>query len=451
MSTEVLFIDDEAAIRQAVRQWLELSGVSVRVCAGVAEALPLLGRDFSGVLVSDVRMPGCDGLQLLERLADIDRELPLILVTGHGDVSMAVQAMQRGAYDFIEKPFSPERLLDSVRRALDTRRLVMENRQLRAQVARKGQLDSLLLGASPAMVQLRQQVLELAGAPVNVLIRGETGSGKELVARSLHDFSPRAGREFVALNCAAIPESIFESELFGHESGAFTGAQGKRIGRIEHADGGSLFLDEIESMPLAQQVKLLRVIQEQSLERLGSNRSIRVDVRVISAAKPDLHDEVRAGRFREDLLYRLNVAEIEVPPLRARREDIPLLFDHYTRQAAERHGRAAPPLQPADMARLLAHDWPGNVRELINAAERHVLGLASPGLARVPVSQSLAAQMEAFEAQCLHQALQRCQGNIAEVMALLQLPRRTLNEKMQRHGLQRSRYLPAGVSDSEPE
>lgn len=451
MSTEVLFIDDEAAIRQAVRQWLELSGVSVRVCAGVAEALPLLGRDFSGVLVSDVRMPGCDGLQLLERLADIDRELPLILVTGHGDVNMAVQAMQRGAYDFIEKPFSPERLLDSVRRALDTRRLVMENRQLRAQVARKGQLDSLLLGASPAMVQLRQQVLELAGAPVNVLIRGETGSGKELVARSLHDFSSRAGREFVALNCAAIPESIFESELFGHESGAFTGAQGKRIGRIEHADGGSLFLDEIESMPLAQQVKLLRVIQEQSLERLGSNRSIRVDVRVISAAKPDLHDEVRAGRFREDLLYRLNVAEIEVPPLRARREDIPLLFDHYTRQAAERHGRDAPPLQPADMARLLAHDWPGNVRELINAAERHVLGLASPGLARVPVSQSLAAQMEAFEAQCLHQALQRCQGNIAEVMALLQLPRRTLNEKMQRHGLQRSRYLPAGVSDSEPE
>jgi len=449
MNEQVLFIDDEAAIRQAVRQWLELSGIPVRVCASVAEALPLLGKDFAGVVVSDVRMPGSDGLQLLTRLADIDRELPLILVTGHGDVAMAVQAMQQGAYDFIEKPFSPERLLDSVRRALDKRRLVMENRQLRTQAAHSRRIESQLLGASPAMVRLRQQVLELAGTSVNVLIRGDTGSGKEVVARCLHDFSPRAGREFVALNCAAIPESIFESELFGHESGAFTGAQGKRIGRIEHADGGSLFLDEIESMPLAQQVKLLRVIQEQSLERLGSNRSIQVDVRVISAAKPDLHEEVRAGRFREDLLYRLNVAEIAVPALRERREDIPMLFEHYTRQAAERHGREVPPLLPSDMARLLAHDWPGNVRELINAAERHVLGLGGQNLAPAPSGQSLAAQMEAFEAQCLHQALLRCQGNITEVMALLQLPRRTLNEKMQRHGLQRSRYLPAGAVEDE--
>jgi two-component system, NtrC family, C4-dicarboxylate transport response regulator DctD len=300
------------------------------------------------------------------------------------------------------------------------------------------------------METLRRQILELAGTSVNILLRGDTGSGKERVARCLHDFSSRASKPFVALNCAAIPEHLFESELFGHESGAFTGAQSKRIGRIEHADGGTLFLDEVESLPLAQQVKLLRVLQEKTLERLGSNRSIQVDLRVISAVKPDLLDEVKAGRFREDLYYRLNVATLRIPPLRERREDIPLLFEHFANQAAQRHGRDTPSLAPSELTRLLAHDWPGNVRELINAAERHALGLggATDAADDFPV-QSLAEQMEAFEAQCLHRALQHCQGNITEVMALLQLPRRTLNEKMQRHGLQRSSYRPAGSSDEE--
>ncbi|HAQ86966.1 MAG TPA: DNA-binding response regulator, partial [Pseudomonas sp.] len=333
----------------------------------------------------------------------------------------------------------------------DKRRLVCENRQLREQFTRKGRIESMLLGVSRTMENLRRQVLELAGTDVNVLIRGDTGSGKEQVARCLHDFSPRARNPFVALNCAAIPETIFESELFGHESGAFTGAQGKRIGRIEHAHGGTLFLDEIESMPLAQQVKLLRVLQEKTLERLGSNRSIEVDLRVISAAKPDLLEEVRGGRFREDLLYRLNVAELHIPPLRDRREDIPLLFDHFATQAAQRHGRDPLPASPAELAQLLSHDWPGNVRELINAAERHALGLTPPAPATAPTAvagTSLADQMEAFEAQCLHSALQQHKGNISEVMAQLQLPRRTLNEKMQRHGLSRSDYLPADSHDS---
>jgi two-component system C4-dicarboxylate transport response regulator DctD len=389
-------------------------------------------------------MPGTDGLQLLDKLLQIDSDLPVILVTGHGDVPMAVQALRQGAYDFIEKPFTPERLLDSVRRALDKRRLVCENRQLRQQVADKGRIESQLIGISRPMENLRRQILELAGTSVNVLIRGETGSGKERVARSLHDFSPRASRAFAALNCAAIPETIFESELFGHESGAFTGAQARRIGRIEHADGGTLFLDEVESMPLAQQVKLLRVLQEKTLERLGSNKSIQVDLRVISAAKPDLLDEVKAGRFREDLVYRLNVATLHIPPLRERREDIPLLFEHFAHEAAQRHGREAPPLAPSELARLLGHDWPGNVRELINAAERHALGLSSPPPAERFAAQALAQQMEAFEAQCLHNALLQCQGNIAAVMEMLQLPRRTLNEKMQRHGLARGDYLPGG-------
>jgi len=447
MSGQVIVVDDEAAIREAAQQWLELSGFSVQVCSNAAQALALINVDFAGVLISDVRMPGTDGLQLLAKVVECDRDLPVIMITGHGDVPMAVQAIQLGAYDFIEKPFTPDRLLDVVRRALEKRRLVCENRILRQQFGMKDGIAAQLLGVSRPMERLRRQILDLAGTSVNVLIRGETGSGKERVARCLHDFSERADKPFVALNCAAIPEHLFESELFGHESGAFTGAQSKRIGRIEHADGGTLFLDEVESLPLAQQVKLLRVLQEKTLERLGSNRSIRVDLRVISAVKPDLLDEVRAGRFREDLLYRLNVATLQIPALRERREDISLLFEHFAEEAAQRHGRSLEPLTPAELANLLGHDWPGNVRELINAAERHALGLS--GSTQEDVEQSLAQQMEAFEAQCLHNALLRCRGSILQTMELLQLPRRTLNEKMQRHGLQRSTYRPAGSSDED--
>jgi len=442
MKPQVIFVDDETAIREAVREWLELSGFGVQLCASAAECLALLDAEFPGVLISDLRMPGMDGLALLERVQALDRELPVLLVTGHGDVPLAVQAMRQGAYDFIEKPFGPDQLLGSLARALDKRRLVQENRRLRQQWEHKTLIDSRLLGFSQAMQTLRRQVLELAQTPVNVLLRGETGSGKELVARCLHDFGPRAGKPFVALNCAAIPEQLFESELFGHESGAFTGAQGRRIGKLEHADGGSLFFDEIESMPLAQQVKLLRVLQEQRLERLGSNQSIAVDLRVIAATKPDLFDEVRAGRFREDLVYRLNVAELRLPPLRERREDVPLLFEHFAQAAATRLGREVAPLSPGELARLLAHDWPGNVRELANAAERHVLGLGAPPADAASAQEpSLAEHLEAYEAQCLRQALARCQGDIKAVMALLQLPRRTLNEKMQRHGLARGEFL----------
>ena len=441
MSQTILFVDDEAAIRDAVQQWLQLSGFDVRLCSSADDCLKSVARELPSVVISDVRMPGTDGLALLERLQQLDRDLPVIMVTGHGDVPMAVQAMRQGAYDFIEKPFTPERLLDSLRRALEKRRLVQENRQLREQAALKDQIESRLLGVSRPMETLRRQIMALAGTPVNVLIRGETGSGKELVARCLHDFGPRAGKPFVALNCAAIPEQLFETELFGHESGAFTGAQGKRIGKLEHSNGGSLFLDEIESMPLAQQVKLLRVLQEQQLERLGSNQSIKVDLRVIAATKPDLLEEARAGRFREDLVYRLNVAELRLPPLRERREDIPLLFEHYALLASEKFAREAEPLSATELARLLAHDWPGNVRELANAAERHVLGLDRAEHPIEPAGNGLFERMEAYEAQCIRQALAQCKGDIKAVMELLGLPRRTLNEKMQRHGLSRGDYL----------
>ncbi|WP_258910939.1 sigma-54-dependent transcriptional regulator [Pseudomonas putida] len=441
MLNSVIVVDDEASIRSAVEQWLSLSGFSVQLFARAEECLAHLPQHFPGVIISDVRMPGMDGLQLLERLQADDPDLPVILLTGHGDVPMAVEAMRSGAYDFLEKPFTPQHLLGSLRRALEKRQLVLENRRLHEQADLKSRLEGTLLGMSQGLQQLRRQVLELASLPVNVLIRGETGSGKERVARCLHDFGPRAGKPFVALNCAAIPESLFEAELFGHESGAFTGAQGKRIGKLEYANGGTVFLDEIESMPLAQQAKLLRVIQEQKLERLGANQSISVDLRVIAATKPDLLEEARAGRFREDLAYRLNVAELRLAPLRERREDIPLLFEHFARAAGEKLGRAAPLLSGVQLAQLLSHDWPGNVRELANAAERHALGLSSPNIEVAPAGQSLGEQMEAFEAQCLRAALRQHGGEIKSVMEALQLPRRTLNEKMQRHGLVREDFV----------
>ena len=438
MSQTILFVDDEAAIREAVQQWLQLSGFDVRLCSSADECLKSVARELPDVIISDVRMPGTDGLALLERLQQLDRDLPVIMVTGHGDVPMAVQAMRQGAYDFIEKPFTPERLLDSLRRALEKRRLVQENRQLREQAALKDQIESRLLGVSRPMETLRRQIMALAGTPVNVLIRGETGSGKELVARCLHEFGPRAGKPFVALNCAAIPEQLFETELFGHESGAFTGAQGKRIGKLEHANGGSLFLDEIESMPLAQQVKLLRVLQEQQLERLGSNQSIKVDLRVIAATKPDLLEEARAGRFREDLVYRLNVAELRLPPLRERDGDLPLLVQHFV----EKLGGGRAYTVKTDVLEVMAgYSWPGNVRELANAAERHVLGLDRDEAPVEPAGNGLFERMEAYEAQCIRQALAQCKGDIKAVMELLGLPRRTLNEKMQRHGLSRGDYL----------
>jgi two-component system C4-dicarboxylate transport response regulator DctD len=441
MLNSVIVVDDEAPIREAIQQWLSLSGFTVQTFSRGEECLAHLPEHFPGVVLTDVRMPGMSGLELLAQLQARDKDLPVILLTGHGDVPMAVQAMRDGAYDFLEKPFSPETLISNLRRAMEKRQLVLENRRLHEQADARTRLDAILLGVSPSLQTLRRQVLDLSQMPVNVIIRGETGSGKELVARCLHDFGPRADKPFVALNCAAIPEHLFEAELFGHESGAFTGAQGKRVGRLEYADGGTVFLDEIESMPLAQQAKLLRVLQDKRLDRLGSNQSIEVDLRIIAATKPDLLEEARAGRFREDLAYRLNVAELRLPPLRERREDIVMLFSHFARAAAERMGREPPTLSAAQLSALLSHDWPGNVRELANAAEREILGLNPAQADSAAPGQSLAAQQEAFEAQCLRAALSRHKGDIKAVLNELQLPRRTLNEKMQRHGLMREMFL----------
>ena len=452
LATPVLFIDDELAMRVSVTQWLQLAGFAAQGFETPQPALDQLSPDFPGVLVTDVRMPRMDGMAVLERALERDADLPVILVTGHGDVALAVEAMRRGAYDFIEKPFEPDNLVAVIRRAAEKRRLVLENRGLRRRAAGDG-IETRLIGTSPAIAELRRDLMDLAATSASVLIHGETGTGKELVARCLHDFGAR-GRKgaFVAVNCGAIPDSMAESELFGHEPGAFTGATQRRAGKLEHSSGGTLFLDEIESMPMAIQVKLLRALQERTIERLGSNKQVPVDLRLVAATKIDLLDLSEDGRFRADLYYRLNVAELHIPPLRARAEDIPLLFDYFTAEFATRHNREPRPLEPADLDALLAHDWPGNVRELRNLAERHVLSVGRSSVAgllrRRPVGgeaavpRSLGDQVDAFEKRAIEQALERCKGDIKAVMDLLDIPRRTLNEKMARHGLDRSRFLP---------
>ena len=428
----VFFVEDDAAVRKGCEQALALADIPVRGFADGEAMLAALAGTGPALVVSDVRLPGKDGLTLLRELRQYDRELPVLLITGHGDVAMAVEAMREGAYDFIEKPFPSERLVAAVRSALEKRALILENRQLKE---RLGDGVTRIIGQSPAMQHIRQLVATLAPTGVDILLNGETGSGKEVVARAIHEASGRRGA-FVAINCGALPETVFESELFGHEAGAFTGAGKRRIGRIEHANGGTLFLDEIESMPLNLQVKLLRVLQERSVERLGSNTAIPVDCRLVAASKSDLKTASAAGQFRADLYYRLNVVSIDLPPLRQRREDIPLLMAQFLQEAASRYQRPLAAWTPADLARWTAHDWPGNVRELKNVADRWALGLPDT-LAPVLASGALAlsAQVDAAERQIIESALRRCDGNVAQAAELLQTPKKTLYDKLTRHGL----------------
>jgi two-component system C4-dicarboxylate transport response regulator DctD len=437
----VLFVDDEASMRQAVTQWLELAGFELMAHANATSVLGKLSTDFPGVLVTDLKMEGIDGLELLRRAQQVDPELPVVVITGHGDVQTAVEAMRLGAYDFIEKPFAPERLLEIVRRAGETRQLVIENRRLRRAVNEQT-LASRIIGTSRVAESLRSAVAELAGTNVSVILSGETGTGKDLIARCLHDFGRRHKGNYVAVNCAAIPDTMVESEFFGHEAGAFTSAVKARPGKLEHASGGTLFLDEIDSMPLATQGKLLRVLQERSVERLGSNQSTTVDLRPIAASKIDLRKASDEGRFRSDLYYRLSVVELVVPPLRERKEDIPLLFTYFASSAAEAHRRELRPVSAATMGMLMAQNWPGNVRELRNAAERHALGLG--GFSAQPAGEtklSLAEQVDAFERALIERSLAEAGGRISSVMERLDVPRRTLSEKMTRFGLDRQRYV----------
>ncbi|WP_027908481.1 sigma-54 dependent transcriptional regulator [Pseudomonas sp. URMO17WK12:I4] len=434
----VLIVEDDPHVLLGCQQALALEDIPCEGVGSAEDALQRIGADFPGIVISDIRLPGMDGLQLLGELKRRDPSLPVVLITGHGDIGMAVGAMRDGAYDFMEKPFSPERLVDVARRALEQRSLAREVSSLRRQLAGKQALEQRLIGRSPAMQQLRELIANVADTSANVLIEGETGTGKELVARCLHDFSRRQSKAFVALNCGGLPENLFESEIFGHEAHAFTGAGKRRIGKIEHANGGSLFLDEIESMPLNLQIKLLRVLQEHSLERLGSNQPIDVDCRVIAATKADLDEAGKSGQFRSDLYYRLNVVTLELPPLRERREDIALLFEHFLQLSALRFDRAAPELDRHTLAALMAHDWPGNVRELRNVAERFALGL--PAFKKSGANEGNAATfaeaVEAFERNLLVDALEQHAGNLSQAAQALGMAKTTLFDKVKKYGLQ---------------
>ncbi|ASM79043.1 Fis family transcriptional regulator (plasmid) [Vitreoscilla filiformis] len=345
--------------------------------------------------------------------------------------------MRSGAYDFIPKPFSPEVLVEVVKRALEKRRLTLEVASLRRALAARDDLSGKLVGISPQIERVRKLITEVADSPVDVLIRGETGTGKEVVARALHDFSRRRSAAFVALNCGGVPDTLLDSELFGHEAGAFTGAQKKRIGKIEYAHQGTLFLDELETMPTGMQIKLLRVLQERVVERLGANHGQPVDVRVVAATKDDLLQRAKEGSFRADLYYRLNVITLDLPPLRERREDIPLLLEHFLLLAASRFQRPQPQVSTQQLHRLMAHPWPGNVRELRNVAECLVLGVpqAVLGESTTATGPSLAETVDGFERSLIAEELKRQGGNIARTAKALRVAKTTLADKVRKYSL----------------
>ncbi len=441
---KVVFVEDDASVRKSLTQTLSLAGFEVLACDSAEAALRHIVPALKGIVVSDVRLPRMDGVALLGEIHKLDADIPVVLVTAHGDVSLAVHAMRAGAYDFIEKPFAPERLVDVVTRAMERRSLTLEVQGLRSQLYNTRGVEAMLLGRSAAIESLRRDILNLAGTSADVMVIGETGTGKELVARCLHEHSARRDRNFVAINCGGLPESLLESELFGHEMGAFTTAAKRRIGKIEHANGGTLLLDEIESMPMGFQVKLLRVLQERKLERLGSNDEIRVDLRVVAATKADLRELSTQQKFRADLYYRLNVAVLELPPLRARREDVPMLFEHFAFEAAARHAREPRPLDAQHIRELMAHDWPGNVRELRNAAERFVLRLGDSIVSREDASPlTLMQQMDQVEKALIEQSLRQHRGRATQVSDALGIGKKTLYDKLTRHGIVIDEFRPA--------
>ncbi|MBU3000300.1 sigma-54 dependent transcriptional regulator [Roseovarius nubinhibens] len=441
----ILFVDDEDHLRLAAAQSLQLEDLDVACFADASEALSHVARDFPGILVTDIRMPGMDGLELMARALEIDSAIPVILVTGHGDVDLAVQSMRDGAYDFLEKPYSPTRLVSSVRRALEQRRLTLENRALRRQVGRRDVIEARLTGRSDAMVRLRQHIRAIAGTEADVLIEGATGTGKEVAARALHRASARSEKPFVHINCAALPADLIERELFGHEAGAFPGAMRARAGRFEHARGGTVFLDEIESMAQPMQAKLLHAIQNRTITRLGSNEPVTLDVRFVAASKQDLRAAAAEGTFRPDLLYRLNVVTLRIPDLTERREDVPKLFTTLVAEAAARYKLAVPDIPGAVLNAVAARPWPGNVRELRNAADRFALGLdLDIGPAADQPEATLADRVAAHEKALIAASLTAHGGSLKETYEALGLSRKALYEKMQKYGLSREAFIAEG-------
>jgi two-component system NtrC family response regulator len=430
----VLLVEDDVDQRALVAAILEREGLLVTQASSIAQALEALDGPLD-LVVSDLKLSEGDGLDLLRRARSRHPDLPFILITAHGSIAHAVQALREGVDDYLAKPFEREALLLAVERTLRSRRLVAENRRLTEALGERDQLVDLI-GQSPAMQQVYRRLEKVAVTDATVLLVGESGTGKELAARALHHLSRRSAGPFVAVNAAALPEGLIEAELFGAEKGAYTGADRRREGLFEAARRGTLFLDEIGEMPMALQPRLLRALQEGRVARVGSTQEIAVDARIVAATNRDLAAEVAAGRFREDLFYRLNVVTLRLPPLRERREDIPRLLDHFVRRAERRHGVRVDPFPPALMRRLVDHPWPGNVRELSNAVERLVLLAEDSRVNEEDLPDGLARQGEGdggfrippagmswgeHERSCLRQALEMAGGNRARAARLLGL------------------------------
>lgn len=447
----VYIVDDDSSLRLSVRQCLECSGFQVRDYECPTAMLGTLSSSFEGVILSDVCMPGMNGLELLHRVMGMDADIPVILITAHGEVSMAVDAMHRGAYDFIEKPFNEETLIEILGRALEKRRLVLELRSIKVDLAAAQGLDARLVGGHPSMRAVKRKIMDVAPTSASVLLLGETGTGKEVAARCLHDYSPRAKCPFVVVDCASIPLALAESELFGYVRGAFTGADRNHMGKLEAVAGGTLFLDEINSLPLEVQGKLLRALQEKLVTPLGSHTPKPVNFRVLASSNEDLKRKSEQGGFREDLYYRLATLEITLPPLRKHKEDIPLLFWLFLEHVAATYGREIIRPHHTDMVRIMAYSWPGNVRELKNIVARYALSgsavletltdnrfEARAGTGVEDGRANLMKHVAAFERQLIIDAIKRHECDMRAVMEELGLPRRTLNEKMAKLGITRA-------------
>lgn len=453
MSRRVLIVDDESGIRAALGQLLEYEGYEVKAVANGRDGLTAYEEFRPQLVFLDVKMEGMDGLETLKRLRDADPAAVVVMISGHATIQDAVSATHLGAYDILEKPLDTDRILVTLRNAIGHLDLREENERLRQKVERHGEI----VGASGAVRGLVDQINRIAATPARVLITGENGTGKELVARALHAQSPRAKKPFIEVNCAAIPSELIESELFGHMKGSFTGAVQDRAGKFEQSDGGTLFLDEIGDMSLAAQAKVLRVLQEGEVTRIGGAKVHKVDVRVIAATNKRLEDEISAGRFREDLYYRLNVVPITVPPLRERREDIPMLVQHFLERLSVESGLPVRPIDAAAMDRLKALDWPGNVRELRNTVERLLILCSGPRIVRADVDRLVGVRAgdggsaigsledyttyeefkDAAERAFLLVKLRQFDWNVAETARSLDMPRSNLYKKIERHGLAR--------------
>jgi two-component system, NtrC family, response regulator HydG len=450
--TRILVVDDEATARNGLAKLLQQEGYEVDTAGDGVEALAAVSEQAPGLIISDLKMPNMDGMELLKQLNERGIAIPTIVATAFGEVSTAVAAMRAGAEDYLTKPIDFDALLLLVERTLAREEIKSEAENLRRQLrARDKEGLETLLGTSPAMQRVYQMVRQVAGARATVLITGESGTGKGEVARALHSLSPRASGPFVSLHCAALAESLLESELFGHEKGSFTGADKKRIGRFEQANGGTLFLDEIGEIPAATQIKLLRVLQERAFERVGGNETIKVDVRVVAATNKNLAEEVREHRFREDLYYRLNVVHIDMPPLRQRGNDVVLLADYFLRQFARDNHRRIDGFSDEARAKLVAHRWPGNVRELENAIERAVVFTegelvaaealpfdAAPatieGGPRIP-----GATMAELEKHAILTTLEAVGGSTSRAAEMLDISARTIQYRLHEYGVASAR------------